>query len=122
MNLQQIIQLQNQKNKRSNLEEIEIGVVYLGDSVSEYHPKLKDSAGNKIKDEAGRDKRSEVADGFKATFATLGDNTRIVSAVFKEKPELKLFTVFWLKGFGYNIRSSNFIWLEEVTDFKKVEQ
>ena len=54
-----------QKNKTANLTLFNnVVVIDVGIKPSQHFPKLKDDLGNKIKDENGKDKRSEVSDGY----------------------------------------------------------
>lgn len=121
MNFNNLLKQQNNNNK-SGLDLIEVGyVAYLGATPKPYYPKLKDDGGNKIKDEKGNDLRAETPSGVSVSFATIGDNPKIVSAVFDSLPNLEPMHIYQLTGYGYDIKSSNFIWLEMVEAFEKVE-
>lgn len=114
--------LLKQQNSSLGLDVIEVGyVAYLGATPKSYFSKLKDEYGKKIKDEKGNDLRSETPSGVSVSFATIGDNPKIVSAVFDSLPSLEPMTIYQLSGFGYDIKSSNFIWLEQIEVFEKVE-
>ena len=63
----------NANHKKSNLTRFDgLVVVNVGVKPTEHFPKLKDSEGNKVKDENGKDKRSDVSDGWTYTFAEFG--------------------------------------------------
>ena len=47
-------------------------VVNVGVNPTPHFPKLKDKFGNKVKDENGKDKRSETSDGLTYTFVEFG--------------------------------------------------
>lgn len=114
--------LKQQNSTKSGLDLIEVGyIVYLGATPKSYFPKLRDDHGKKIKDEKGSDLRSETPSGVSVSFATIGDNPKIVSAVFDSLPSLEPMTIYQLSGFGYDIKSSNFIWLEQIEVFEKVD-
>lgn len=123
MEFKNLINAQNASGKSSGLKLIEAGyVAYLGSEPKLYYPKAKDKYGNKIKDSSGKDVRSDDPSGYQVSFATIGDNPRIVSAVFPSLDDLDLeaLKIYQLSGYGYDIRQSNFIWLEEVESFELV--
>lgn len=123
MEFKNLLNQQNSSNKSSGLKLIEAGyVAYLGATPKEYYPKLKDQYGKKVKDEDGNDLRADQPSGYQVSFATIGDNPRIVSAVFSDIDTLNLepLAVYQLSGYGYDIRQSNFLWLEEVENFELV--
>ena len=53
--------------------------------------KLKDKFGNKVKDENGKDKRSETSDGLTYTFVEFGTG-KMVKIVLSEDRQFELFT------------------------------
>ena len=61
----------------------------VGVKPTEHFPKLKDSEGNKVKDENGKDKRSDVSDGWTYTFAEFG-TAKVVKVVIPKLYELEL--------------------------------
>lgn len=123
MEFKNLLNQQNLSSKNSGLKLIEVGyVAYLGSTPKEYFPKLKDKFGNKIKDEDGKDLRDDKPSGYQVSFATIGDNPRIVSAIFPtlDSIDLQPLAVYQLSGYGYDIRQSNFIWVEEIENFELV--
>ena len=74
--------LQEQRqSQKSNLTRFDgLVVVNVGVKPTEHFPKLKDSEGNKVKDENGKDKRSDVSDGWTYTFAEFG-TAKVVKVV-----------------------------------------
>lgn len=123
MEFNNLVNMQNSTSKNSGLKFLEVGyVTYLGSTPKEYFPKLKDKFGNKVKDEDGKDLRADQSAGYMISFATIGDNPKIVSAVFSSLDDLDLepLKIYQLSGYGYDIRQSNFIWLEEVESFELV--
>lgn len=123
MEFNKLLNAQNASSKSSGLKFLEVGyVVYLGSTPKEHYPKLKDRYGNKVKDDNGKDVRADQSTGFIVSFATIGDNPKVVSAVFSDIDTLNLepLSVYQLSGYGYDIRQSNFVWLEEVESFELV--
>ena len=63
--LEKLKALQESKSKTANLTLFSnVVVIDVGIKPSQHFPKLKDDLGNKIKDENGKDKRSDVSDGY----------------------------------------------------------
>lgn len=123
MEFNKLLSVQNASSKSSGLKFLEVGyVAYLGATPKEYFPKLKDKYGSKLKSEDGKDLRADQSSGYQVSFATIGDNPKIVSAVFSDlnNLDLKALNVYQLSGYGYDIRKSNFVWLEEVDSFELV--
>ena len=123
MEFNKLLNAQNASSKSSGLKFLEVGyVAYLGSSPKEYFPKLKDKFGNKVKDDSGKDLRADQSTGFIVSFATIGDNPKVVSAVFPtlDSIDLQPLSVYQLSGYGYDIRQSNFLWLEEIESFELV--
>lgn len=123
MEFNNLVNMQNSTSKNSGLKFLEVGyVAYLGATPREFFPKLKDKFGNKLKSEDGKDLRADQPSGYMVSFATIGDNPKIVSAVFSdvESLDLKPLAVYQLSGYGYDIRQSNFVWIEEVEEFSLV--
>ena len=57
-----------QKQANNNLALFQnIVVLHVGVDPIQHYPKLKDKYGNKLKDENGKDKRSETSDGYTYT-------------------------------------------------------
>lgn len=100
-------------NKNSNMTSFdEVVVVYLGASVKEHFPKLRDEQGNKLKDEKGNDRRSEKSDGYTYTFSQVG-TSKVVKVV---APQMLKFTVlgsYSISGLGYDISAGNMIFIEK---------
>lgn len=124
MEFKNLVSAQNSSGKNSGLKLIEVGyVAYLGAEPKLYYPKVKDKYGNKVKDSSGKDVRADDPSGYQVSFATIGDNAKIVSAVFPtlDSIDLQPLSVYQLSGYGYDIRQSNFVWLEEVEEFSLVD-
>lgn len=124
MEFEKLLTAQNSSNKSSGLKFLEAGyVAYLGATPKEYFPKLKDQYGKKVKDEDGNDLRADQPSGYQVSFATIGDNAKIVSAVFPtlDSIDLQPLAVYQLSGYGYDIRQANFVWLEEIEEFSLVD-
>ena len=51
--------------------------VYVGASAREHFPKLKDENGKTVKDDKGRDKRSDTSDGYTHVFSEFGTSKMI---------------------------------------------
>lgn len=123
MEFKNLLSQQNSNNKNAGLNHIEVGyIAYLGSEPKLYYPKAKDKYGNKIKDSSGKDVRSDDPSGYMVSFATIGDSPKIVSAVFSDIDALNLepLAVYQLSGYGYDIKQSNFIWIEEIECFELV--
>ena len=71
--LEKLKALQESKSKTANLSLFSnLVVIDVGIKPTQHFPKLKDEFGNKLKDENGKDKRSETSDGFTYTFTEFG--------------------------------------------------
>ena len=71
--LEKLKALQESKSKTANLSLFSnLVVIDVGIKPTQHFPKLKDEFGNKVKDENGKDKRSENSDGFTYTFTEFG--------------------------------------------------
>lgn len=112
--MSQIEKLQNlQKRKQNNLSHFSgLVVVNVGVEPKKHYPKLKDSSGNRIKDEKGVDKRSETADGWTYTFVEFG-TAKTVKIVLPKLVDINLLTVYQVAGYGYDIRSAGMIFIEQ---------
>ena len=78
-------------------------VVNVGVNPTPHFPKLKDKFGNKVKDENGKDKRSETSDGLTYTFVEFG-TAKMVKIVLQ---------AYKVAGLGYDIKSANMIFIEQ---------
>lgn len=97
---------------QSNLDHFENLVgVYLGVEPKIHYPKLKDSDGNKVKDDKGNDMRSEVSDGWTYTFSEFGSSKQI-KVVLNKQINFKLLTAYLISGKGYDIKSGGMYFLE----------
>lgn len=111
--LEKLKALQESKSKTANLSLFNnVVVIDVGIKPTEHFPKLKDKFGNKIKDENGKDKRSEISDGYTYTFTEFGTG-KMVKIVLPEKLEIKLLGSYKVVGFGYDIKSANMIFIEQ---------
>lgn len=97
-----------QEKKRSSKQILSAIVVYLGADVTQHFPKLKDDNGKTVKDEEGKDKRSETSDGFTHTFSEVG-TSKVVKIVCPKKLNLEMLTAYQVSGFGYSMGSMLYI-------------
>lgn len=114
--LNTLIQRMNEPAKRTMTFE-KLLVTTLGASVKEYFPKQKDQQGRVLKGPDGKDLRSVTPQGWTYKFCTLGDNPKIVMAVFADYVEFEPLTALAVSGEGYDIKSSNMIFLENSNIF-----
>lgn len=94
-------------------------VVNVGVKPTPHFPKLKDKFGNKVKDENGKDKRSDVSDGLTYTFVEFGTG-KMVKIVLSEERQFELLQAYKVAGLGYDIKSANMIFIEQkghITDY-----
>ena len=105
--------LQEQRqSQKSNLTRFDgLVVVNVGVKPTEHFPKLKDSEGNKVKDENGKDKRSDVSDGWTYTFAEFG-TAKMVKVVIPKLYELELLQPYQVSGYGYDIRNAGMVFID----------
>jgi hypothetical protein len=104
--------LQESKSKTANLTLFNnLVVIDLGIKPTQHFPKLKDGLGNKIKDEDGKDKRSETSDGYTYTFAEFGTG-KIVKVVLPQQQKIELLGSYMVAGYGYDIKSANMIFID----------
>ena len=81
--------------------------VYVGASAREHFPKLKDENGKTVKDDKGRDKRSDTSDGYTHVFSEFG-TSKMIQIVLPKEYNLQLMTAYKLGGLGYDIKGSMF--------------
>lgn len=81
--------------------------VYVGALAREHFPKLKDENGRGVKDEKGRDKRSDTSDGYTHVFSEFG-TSKMIQIVLPKRYDLQLMTAYKLSGLGYDIKGSMF--------------
>lgn len=81
--------------------------VYVGASAREHFPKLKDENGKTVKDDKGRDKRSDTSDGYTHVFSEFG-TSKMIQIVLPKEYKLQLMTAYKLGGLGYDIKGSMF--------------
>ena len=84
-------------------------LIYLGAPSKSHFPKL----------EGG--KRSEESDGTSFTFSELGSSKK-VTVVYAGDLEPELLEMYLVSGLGYDIRSSNFIFIDENSKIQHVTQ
>ena len=105
--------LQESKSKTANLTLFSnLVVIDLGIKPTQHFPKLRDEFGNKIKDENGTDKRSEVSDGYTYTFNEFGTG-KMVKVVLSQEQRFELLGSYVVVGFGYDIKQANMIFVEQ---------
>ena len=78
------------------------------DPIQHYYPKLKDKYGNKLKDENGKDKRSETSDGYTYTFVEFGTG-KMVKLFYPQERQFEITHAYKVAGLGYDIKSANMI-------------
>ena len=111
--LEKLKALQESKSKTANLILFSnLVVIDVGIKPTQHFPKLKDEFGNKLKDENGKDKRSETSDGFTYTFTEFGTG-KIVKIVLPEERKIDLLGSYKVAGLGYDIKSANMIFIEQ---------
>lgn len=81
--------------------------VYVGTPAREHFPKLKDENGKAVKDEKGRDKRSDKSDGYTHTLSEFG-TSKMIQIVLPKEFNLQLMNAYKVSGLGYDIRGSLF--------------
>lgn len=81
--------------------------VYVGAPTREHFPKLKDENGKVLKDEKGRDKRSDTSDGYTHTLSEFG-TSKMIQVILPKEYNLQLMTAYKVGGLGYDIKSSMF--------------
>lgn len=87
-------------------------VVNVGVNPTQHFPKIKDKFGNKIKDEKGKDKRSEISDGYTYTFVEFGTG-KMVKIILQEERQFGLLQAYKVAGLGYDMRAANMIFIEQ---------
>lgn len=81
--------------------------VYIGTPAREHFPKIKDDNGKAVKDDKGRDLRSETSDGFTHVFSEFG-TSKMIQIVLPKEYALQLMNAYKLGGLGYDIKGSMF--------------
>lgn len=105
--------LQESKSKTANLTLFSnLVVIDLGIKPTQHFPKLRDEFGNKIKDENGTDKRSEVSDGYTYTFNEFATG-KMVKIVLPEERKFELLGSYKVAGLGYDIKQANMVYIEQ---------
>ena len=69
--------------------------------------KIKDDNGKAVKDDKGRDLRSETSDGFTHVFSEFG-TSKMIQIVLPKEYALQLMNAYKLGGLGYDIKGSMF--------------
>ena len=114
--LQRLKALQEQnkaKSQKSNMTAFnELVGIYVGTPIRPHYPKLRDENGKVIKDEKGRDKRSDENDGYTHVFAEFG-TAKMIQIVLPKEYNLSITTAYALSGLGYDISSSNMFFIEK---------
>lgn len=88
--------------------------VYVGTPAREHFPKIKDENGKAVKDEKGRDKRSDTSDGYTHTLSEFG-TSKMIQIVLPKEFNLQLMNAYKLGGLGYDIKGSMFFIEKEGT-------
>lgn len=115
--LEKLKALQESKSKTANLSLFNnLVVIDVGIKPTQHFPKLKDDLGNKIKDENGKDKRSDVSDGYTYSFVEFGTG-KMIKVVLpqeqKQEQKIELLGSYKVVGLGYDIKSANMIFIEQ---------
>lgn len=101
-----------QEKKRSSKQILSAVVIYLGADVTEHFPKVKDEQGKPVKDDKGKELRSNTSDGWTHTFSEVG-TSKVVKVVYPKKLKLDIMTAYQASGFGYSISSGNLVFIDE---------
>lgn len=111
--LEKLKALQESKSKTANLSLFNnLVVIDVGIKPTQHFPKLKDEFGNKVKDENGKDKRSETSDGYTYAFTEFGTG-KMVKVVLPQEQKIELLGSYVVVGFGYDIKQANMIFIEQ---------
>ena len=94
----------SQKKNSGNKVHVETLGMYL---------ELKGIDGKTLKDEEGRDRRSEVSDGDTYTLSELG-TSKMILVVADSGQLLEIGSVYNIMGIGHDIRSANMYFLDEL--------
>lgn len=86
--------------------------IYVGASIKEHFPKLRDDSGKVIKDEKGRDMRAEKRDGFTHVFSQFG-TSKMIQIVLPREMDVQINSAYLLSGLGYDIKTGNMIFIEK---------
>ncbi|MDT2879649.1 hypothetical protein [Lactococcus lactis] len=111
--LEKLKALQESKSKTANLSLFNnLVVIDVGIKPTQHFPKLKDDLGNKIKDENGKDKRSDVSDGYTYSFIEFTTG-KMIKVVLPQEQKIELLGCYVVVGLGYDIKSANMIFIEQ---------
>lgn len=111
-NLNRLLEEQEQRNNPGKTKVSTIAV-YLGAKPRPHFAKLRDQNGKKIVDpKTGRDMVSEFSDGETYTLSELG-SSKVVKIVAPTGIELVVGEAYRIEGLGYDMRSSNMIFVDE---------
>ena len=111
--LEKLKALQESKSKTANLSLFNnLVVIDVGIKPTQHFPKLKDEFGNKVKDENGKDTRSETSDGYTYTFTEFFTG-KMVKVVLPQEQKIELLGSYVVVGFGYDIKQANMIFIEQ---------
>lgn len=115
---QVLLRKAKEKMQHSNMMRFDnLIAVYLGVEPKQHYPKLLDDKGNKVKEVINgksQDKRSEKSDGWTHYFNELGTG-KIIQVVLINRQDLKLFGLYSVTRFGYDLKSSNMFFIEKET-------
>lgn len=112
--LQQNKQIKSSKQLFQNLVVINVGCEPV-----QHFPKLEKN-GVKVKDEKGRNVRSEISDGWTYTFSEFG-TARKIMIVLSERKNLELLTAYKIAGLGYDIKNANLVFIDTKGQIAKFE-
>lgn len=110
---QQLAAYKEQKaTKSTSLKRILVVAIDLGIEPRSYFPKLKGADGKTLKDEDGRDLRSDTPTGTTYSFAEYGTG-RMVKVVLTTTETLTPLTPYEVSGYGYDIKGSGGLYFIE---------
>lgn len=110
---------QQQSQSTTSKQKFTLNAMYLGAPSKVHYPKLKDENGKNLKDSDGNSMVSEVSDGDTYTFSEIG-TSKVLKVVHIPGLLLVPGGVYELKGLGYDMRSSNMIFIDEDTSIDEI--
>lgn len=111
--IEKLKQLQAKTKQSSTMTRFDnIVVVNVGVEPKEHFPKLKNADGSNMKDENGKDLRSDKSDGYTYTFTEFG-TAKVVKIVLPSRLNLVLLSAYQASGLGYDIKSAGMIFIEK---------
>lgn len=87
-------------------------ICYLGVKPKLHYPKLKNADGGNKLDASGQVVKSDKPDGYVYTFSEFATCNKVM-VILNKKLEFGLMKAYSLSGLGYQMRSSNLIYIDE---------